>query len=246
VSKRADLLIAISKHTKNDYVAYAGVSRDKVKVIHLGIDRSLPSLKNVEFQEYYETGWGYSRKSIDLTTKPFLLFLGGADPRRKLIHLVAAYNNLKAQGHDIRLVMVGDIMKGPSSIPIIDVQNYLSESSYLDDISFLGFVSDPQREWLYSHAKAMVYPSVYEGFGLPILEAMQHGTPVITYDNSSIREVAGSAAIYAYGANDIKDCVEKLLLDKRMWEKYGKLGREQASKFDWQKTAKSIVNELIS
>lgn len=246
VSKQADILFAISARTKADYVSLARIKPSQIKVVHLGVNKLSTQQQTKTFHRYEETSWGYFPKKTSLGDKPFLLFLGGSDPRRKLIHLVAAYNNLKAQGHDIQLVLVGDVMKGPRAIPVTDVQEYLAESSYLDDILFLGFVSDAQREWLYEHAVAMVYPSVYEGFGLPVLEAMQHGTPVITYDNTSIREIAGDAALYAHDASSIKTHVEELLDNQSLRESHKKSGQKQAAMFDWSKTSKKILNSLLS
>lgn len=248
IAKKADVLIAISKHTKNDFVKYAGISKSKIEVVHLGIDNSQveKTKENLPFKRYVENSWGSFPKPIDLNKKPFLLFIGGADARRKLIDLVTAYNNLKAQGYNIRLVLAGDVMTGPSAIPIVDVQRYIKSSSYFDDIAFLGFVTDEQKEWLYSNAVAMVYPSVYEGFGLPILEAMQHGTPVITYKNTSIYEVAGDAAIYTHDGLSIKTVTKKLLSDPKLTAKYGVLGRQQASKYSWRKTSQRILGLLNS
>lgn len=248
VAKRADMLFAISEHTKNDFVKYAGISKSKIEVIHLGVDEGQieSARKNLPFERYVENSWGSFPKPIDLHKKPFLLFVGGADARRKLIDLVAAYNNLKAQDYDIRLVLAGDIMTGPSAIPVVNVQQYITESSYFDDIVFLGFVTDEQKEWLYSNAVAMVYPSVYEGFGLPILEAMRYGTPVITYKNSSIPEVAGNAAIYAEDFKDIATYIKQLIDKPRLVKKYNSLGEKQAAKFSWGKTSQRILGLLNS
>jgi glycosyltransferase involved in cell wall biosynthesis len=246
IAKKADVLFAISQHTKDDFIKYAGVEASKIKVIHLGINTNrVDNLNNnVLFERYLENSWGSFPEPINLNEKPFLLFIGGADPRRKLVDLVAAYNILKAQGHDIRLVFAGDTMRGASSSPVLTTQQYITSSSYLDDIAFLGFVTDEQREWLYANALAFVYPSVYEGFGLPILEAMQYGTPVITYENTSIYEVAGDAAIYASDALSIKNAVEKLLSDPAAVRKYAQAGEKRAAKYSWKSTSQQILDEL--
>lgn len=248
VSRSADELFAISHHTKDDYGKYARIPAAKIKVVYLGIDPRHVKRKptNVPFKHYISNSWGYFPKKIDLSNKPFLLFVGGADPRRKLNHLVTAYNNLRARGYDIRLVLAGDTMKGPYAIPVIEVQKYIAESSYLDNIAFLGFVTDEQREWLYAHAVAMVYPSVYEGFGLPVLEAMQYGTPVITYKNTSIHEIAGDAVLYANDALSIMHYTEQLLTDAALRSKCQQLGRQQAAKFGWDRTAQKIIDILLT
>jgi glycosyltransferase involved in cell wall biosynthesis len=247
VAKQADLLFAISEYTKQDYVRFTGIKPSKISVVHLGItkNRLKQTDQNVSFNRYVGTSWGYFPKQVELNDTPFLLFLGGADPRRKLNHLVAAYNNLKAQGQDIRLVLAGDTMKGPLAIPVPEVQKYLASSSYLEGIVFLGFVTDEQRDWLYANALAMVYPSVYEGFGLPVLEAMQYGTPVITYKNTSIQEIAERAALYAHDAASIKQAVEQLLSDPKLRQQYQAAGQKQAAKFDWSITAQTMINQLL-
>ncbi len=242
VCKQASTLVAISNHTKQDFIKYADVNPDKIKVVHLGIEtrqsKAIPS--TIAIDQYVENSWGYITRPIDLTEKPFILFVGGADPRRRLVDLVAAYNNLKAQGSDIRLVLAGDTMKGSKAIPIPKVQKYIANSAYLDDIVFAGFVSDEQREWLYKHTVAFVYPSVYEGFGLPILEAMQYGTPVVTYRNSSIEEIGRNYVTYADGFLAIASEVKNLLSASSGSRVTDKSVEDYVKKFSWNKTAEDI------
>lgn len=168
------------------------------------------------------------------------MFVGGADPRRRLVDLVAAFNNLRAQGHDIKLVLAGDTMLGAFMVPHLELQEYLKHTSYLDDIHFVGFVNDAQRDWLYQNALAFVYPSLYEGFGLPILEAMQYGTPVVSYNNSSISEISGDAAIIVNDYYNIVEVVNKLLTDTEQYKRLVSAGKKQAAKFSWQETSRAI------
>jgi len=245
-TKRADILLAISKSTKNDFVSYVGVSAEKINITHLGVTTlSNEKLsKHIKFQHYIKNSWGLFPHDINLNDKPFLLFIGGADPRRRLEDLVAAYNNLKAQGYDMRLVMAGDTMRSPDSIPNAKSRNYIERSSYYNDIVFLGFVSNDQREWLYKNTISLVYPSVYEGFGLPILEAMQYGTPVITYKNSSIMEITGDLAFYASDAISIKQNVEKIINNPGFRNEYGSALIDQASKYSWKNTVSKVLKNL--
>lgn len=245
--RRAHHLIAISEHTKNDFVKYVGVDGSKISVALLGADSTPSNLsftkKDAVFSAYKENSWGPIPRETDLSQRPFLLFMGGADPRRKLVELVAAYNNLRARGIDISLVLAGDTMYGADRVPHVQLQEYLkTNSSYISDVHFLGFVTDRQKAWLYKHALAYVYPSVYEGFGLPVLEAMQYGTPVITYKNSSIAEIAGKSAFYASGFRDIASHTMELLNDTSLHTKYQKEGIAQAEKFTWTKTSKKILS----
>lgn len=246
--RRADFILAISEHTKKDFVRYLGISEDKISVTPLGVDprmaKSQQKDTDIAMERYIQTSWGYLPKKTNLKNKKYLLFVGGADHRRKLVELVAAFNNLKAHGHDVSLVLAGDTMKGAFTIPNEELQDYFANTSYLDDIHFLGFVSDEQREWLYQNALAFVYPSVYEGFGLPILEAMQYGTPVITYANSSILEVAGNAALVADDYKGIYSHALSLIVDKDLRDSYAKKGSQQVKKFSWEKTSKLVLSTI--
>jgi len=246
VAKKADKLFAISEQTKHDYVKYLGIKPEHIQVVYLGVDTRKAALpkENPAFNHYTDNNWGYFPEPVTLTKRPFILFVGGADARRKLGHVVTAFNHLRACGNQLDLVLAGDIMQGPKNIPDSSLRKQLEESSYRNDIQFLGFVSDTQREWLYDKALCFVYPSMYEGFGLPVLEAMQHGTPVITYANSSLKEIGGDAALYATGALDIADKIS-LLKDSELTKEYSDKGRQQAAKFTWDKTAKTIVKQLI-
>ncbi len=246
---RSDKVIAISETTRKDFLKYVRSSRRKIVTIPLGVNRPEEAIGNArtEMHRYIDTSWGYLKRpfKMDEATK-FLLFVGGADHRRKLDELVMAFNHLRAQGHELKLVLAGDIMRGPESIPVHDTQLALRNSSYADDIIYLGFVSDQERNWLYNNALVFVFPSRYEGFGLPVLEAMQYGTPVITYKNSSIAEAAGSAALYADSYLDIVKFVQDLESNPKLRKKYASLGKKQASNFTWEETSNRIMDVITA
>ena len=245
VTNKATYLIAISKHTKNDFVKYLNIKPDRIIVCYLGISsRAFANEKDPTLKKFEQTSWGYVKRDLELKSKSYLLFIGGADPRRRLVELVSAFNNIRAQGKDIKLVLAGDTMNGAFSVPNIEFQKYLAQTSYIDDIAFVGFINDDQRDWLYKNALAFVYPSVYEGFGLPVLEAMQYGCPVITYKNSSIYEIAGDAALYANDYLTIQDRVEALLSSNKLSKSLSVTGKEQAKQFSWSKTVSKIILEV--
>lgn len=135
-------------------------------------------------------------------------------------------------------------MFGPTQVANPSLQAYLSDTAYPDDILFLGFTDDNTKDWLYENALAFVFPSVYEGFGLPVLEAMRYGTPVITYNNSSISEIAGDAALYADGALGIAEGVRSLLADDHLRKHLAQAGMKQVSSFSWRKTVNSILDVI--
>lgn len=247
VCKRADSVVAISKHTKQDFIRYIGIPKNKITVAYLGVGTKLESKLPQQLglvKRYQASHWGDIAQEVTFPDAPFLLFVGGVDPRRQLADLVAAFNLVRARGVDIKLVLVGDTMYGPISSPNPKLSKALTQSSYADDIYMLGFVDTAAREWLYKNALAFVYPSLYEGFGLPILEAMNYGTPVITYRNSSIEEISSDAAYYAESFADIADFSRKLLNDPKLKASYSQKGKKQAALFSWENTSSELVRIL--
>lgn len=176
----------------------------------------------------------------------FLFFIGGVDDRRRIDELVWAFNSLRATGHDLKLVFAGyDFNPDLSGIFSPAARRAIETSSYREDICLLGFISNRERAWLYENAKAFVFPTEYEGFGLPILESLAEGCPVITYNNSATPEVAGPNVLMVEGWKGIVDAVEKL--DGRSSKEASKLaeeGKEWTKKFTWTKTAKVFMRAI--
>jgi glycosyltransferase involved in cell wall biosynthesis len=246
---RADTLFSISEHTMKDFVTYLKVPKNKIIVTPLGINMPSETVqKEMHLKQYVKTSWGYIQRELDLNPhQRYLLYVGGADKRRKLDDLVTAFNRLQAEGHNLKLVLAGDSMKGPDNIATEEIQYALKTSSYIDDIIFMGFVDDPTREWLYNHAFVFVFPSKYEGFGLPILEAMSYGTPVICYDNAATREVAAACPHYVENSFEMMDEIKK-----RMYSTQAELKKEasrnvsQARKWRWQSTIQQMLLHIDS
>jgi len=242
-TRKADLAIAISEATKRDFVRIVGLTTEKIQVVPLGVSRNKVESEKLNLQRYHKTSWGYMPRKYKLDeSTPYILYVGGADHRRRLDDLVAAFNGLRAEGININLILTGDIMQGPDHIPTPEINRSMNTSSYLEDMIFLGFVPDDVKNLLYQKALVFVYPSKYEGFGLPVLEAMSHGTPVITYQNSSIPEVGGNAVIYANNYQDIAKNISRLLASKELRKKYSDAGLAQSEKFSWAKTSQQILD----
>lgn len=235
--RNADTIIAVSNQTKKDLESLLHVSPRKVEVVYNGV--SIQATK---------TGKSETTES-KMLTKPYLLFVGvGADERRRVGDLVDAFNNLKADGHDIQLALVGSSLDSAEELPdhAAGLRNSIINSSYRDDILMMGYVDDDTKQKLFHEALAFVFPTLYEGFGIPILEAFLLGCPVIAYKNSSIPEVGGDYAIYVNDWWGIKKEVEKLLVqDKRERRKNIDAAKKHAEKFTWDKTAKKIYEELV-
>ncbi|MEI6228479.1 MAG: glycosyltransferase family 1 protein [Candidatus Saccharibacteria bacterium] len=247
--KRARTLIAISENTKKDFVKYFNINEKKIKIALLGVDlkkgKDKDKAKKPDLNEYKTTMWGSVLNKIDLGEKPFILFAGGIDPRRKITELLAAYNNLRARGIDISLVLSGDSMDGLENLKNDKMKKYLTDSnSYNEDIHLMGYVSNEELNWLYGNALAFVFPSIYEGFGLPVLEAMGHGCPVVTFDNTSIREAGGKDAIYVKDFIEITDSIQDLMDNPAKRARLLKSGVTRSQKFTWEKTAECILKAL--
>lgn len=245
-TRRARTLLAISEQTKLDFIELLKTPAKKIVVTPLGVSESSQDHTKPQLIQSIKTGWGYTARPARFDSDvPFLLFVGGADKRRRLQDLVAAFNNLRAQGHAIKLVLAGDSMKGPDTIATEEVQTALKDSSYLEDVIFMGFVDDVSRDWLYRNALAFVFPSRYEGFGLPVLEAMMHEGIVISYNNKATVEVAGTVPAYVNNALQLEDAVKNLLkASKAELDKKRAAGLKQAKRYIWTETSQQILKEL--
>jgi len=244
--QRAKKLISISEKTKNDFIKYLHIKEEKISITLLGMNHKKYNFNHkIPLNEYKPTVWGSLKRSVDLTKKPFILFSGGTDPRRKINELLAAFNNLKARGTDISLVLSGDSMDGLENLKNEEMKSYIKENtSYIEDIHLMGFVSNVELQWLYSNALAFVFPSVYEGFGLPIIEAMGHCCPVITFNNSSIREAGGNDAIYVNNFKEIAHAIQALIDDPNKRSNLIKGGKSRSLKYTWDNTADSIIRTI--
>jgi glycosyltransferase involved in cell wall biosynthesis len=232
--KKAHTILAISENTKRDLTIHCNIKSTKIKVVPLGVAEK-PS-KTLEHAT-----------TVTLPNKPYLLFVGIGDTRRRIEDLVAAYNNLKAEGHDLQLVLAGEQFKAPELISNEILRNAVLSSSYSKDILTLGYIDDLTKQRLYRDAIAFVYPTKYEGFGLPILEAMIFGCPVITYKNSSTFEVGGEHAFYADDWMEIKNKVSFLLSLPPLEKEAGAHAAiRHAQEFTWDKTAQRVYHELVT
>jgi len=231
--KNAHVIVAVSNNTKKDVEKYFRVKPSKVKVALLGVDTkpAKTSKKDV------------SRS--DMPTKPYLLFVGAGDARRTVEETVHVFNNLKARGEDIQLVLAGENFKSPEDIPSQVVRKAVMGSSYKNDILTMGYIDDDTKQTLFKNAIAFVYATRYEGFGIPILEAMLLDCPIIVSDNSSVREVGGDYAFYADDWQHMQQHVEDILaMNEKEKAKHLAAARKHAESFTWDKTAGAIYNEL--
>ncbi len=215
--KRADLVITDANSTKKDLIKY-GFNPGKIKVIPLATSSIFKPETNQE--KIKKTLDKYNLKT------PFILSVGSLNPRKNLKRLIKAYTNLKISKNSPQLVLAGSFGWGERVKPV-------------NGVRLLGFVSDQDLVNLYSIAKVFVYPSLYEGFGFPVLEAMACGCPVITSKVSSLPEVGGEAAIYINpkSVKEISLAINRVLqFDDLNHRTTVKAGIDQAKKFSWKKT----------
>ena len=175
---------------------------------------------------------------------PFLLYAGRISPHKNVVRIIEAFAALKAQLEkeaqfpDLKLIIIGDeLSKHP------DLRRAVIKSRVQHDVRFLGFVPIGELRIFYDLAKIFVFPSLYEGFGLPPLEAMAHGTPVVTSNTSSIPEVVGDAAVMVNPENvfEIAHALHRVLLDQAVREKLKARGVLQAHKFPWDDSVRRML-----
>ncbi len=221
---QADALIAVSESTKKDLVKKLKADPKKISVIYEGIDKKF-------FYPRTQEDINKSRSHFGLT-KPYLLFVGTVQPRKNLKFLIEAFAEAKLKNYD--LVIAGK-------------PGWLYEEIYAaprlfgieDKVKFIGYVDSQLLPGLYSGAAAFVYPSLYEGFGLPLLEAMVCGCAIVATDSSSIPEVVGEAGVL-FRPNNKADFIKKLkdvLKNDKVRRELLKKGKVQLEKFDWDVTA---------
>jgi len=222
VKKESDLIIAVSEATKKDIVDLLGISAKKIRVIHEAVPEEFKSAPRKEVERIKKR---YKIKGN------YLLSVSTLEPRKNLKRIIEAFSQLSTLNSQFNLVIVGKFGWGelPSSV--------IRHSS---SIIFTGYVPNKELPALYSGASCFTYPSLYEGFGLPILEAFACQCPVVTSNISSMPEVAGQAAVLV-DPLDVKDIARgiKEVLENR--KKLIKAGSDRVKQFSWEKAAKETL-----
>jgi glycosyltransferase involved in cell wall biosynthesis len=226
-------VISISGTTKHDLLEYnPAIESAKIVVTHLAAS------------DYYQPSQHYQQTlSKHAITKPFLLYVGAADYRKNIIGLVKAFNQLKPR-HDIQLVLAGKAFEAAELAHTPKLRSAIATSPFQSDIKLLGYVPRKIIRDLYTAAKIFVFPSIYEGFGLPILEAMACECAVVAYKVASVSEISGDAAVLLPPGSKLSEPLSRLLNDEGLREKMVARGRVQTNKFSWIKTAGRTLEVL--
>jgi glycosyltransferase involved in cell wall biosynthesis len=236
VLHRAARLFAVSNFTKNDLQRLFEIPSGQIEVVYNAIDERFrmghAGDADREFiAERYQVNY------------PFLLYAGRISPPKNIVRIIEAFSALKGELRkedrfpDLKLIIIGDDL---SSHP--DLRRTVIKSDVQNEVRFLGFVPIDVLRIFYDAAKIFVFPSLYEGFGLPPLEAMAHGTPVVTSNTSSLPEVVGNAAVLVNPENvfDIMRALHRVLLDQPLRDRLKQRGYEQASRYSWDASAQRI------
>lgn len=237
VLKGAAKILAVSKYTKSDIEKLFGIPASRIEVVYNAIDERFLGghASDAERQVLAERY---------LVTYPFLLYAGRISPHKNLVRIIEAFSALKAELEkdgrfpDLKLIIIGDeLSKHP------DLRRTVIRSGVQNDVRFMGFVPIEILRVFYDTAKIFVFPSLYEGFGLPPLEAMAHGTPVVTSNTSSLPEVVGNAAVLVNPENvfEIMRALLRVLLDQTVRDKYKQRADEQVKKFSWDASARQTL-----
>jgi glycosyltransferase involved in cell wall biosynthesis len=237
VLRSAARIFAVSNFTKKDIEKLFGIPPDNIEVVYNAIDdrfhRGHASPADHQFiAERYQVNY------------PFVLYAGRISPHKNVVRIIEAFSALKGElakegvFENLKLIIIGDDLSGHP-----DLRRTVIRSGVPHDVRFLGFVPIEVLSIFYDAAKIFIFPSLYEGFGLPPLEAMAHGTPVVTSNTSSLPEVVGKAAVLVNPENvfDIMRALHRVLVDQPLRDKLKQRGYEQAQKFSWDLSAKRIL-----
>jgi len=229
--RRADLVLADSQNTKDDVVELLHVPAERVWVVPAGVEPRFHRVADATELARVQQAYGL--------TRPFILSVGTLQPRKNFTGLIEAYHLLRAQHHvPHQLVIVGG--KGWLYEPIL---RRVAELGLQEEVRFLGFAADADLPALYSLADLFAWPSFYEGFGIPVLEAMACGTPVVASNVSSLPEVVGDAGLMVTPGDGeaLADALRRLLTDATLRADLIARGHAQAARFTWERAAQLLL-----
>lgn len=243
-------IIADSENSKSDIVKYFKVKESKIKVVSLAADSIFKPLKDTQLL--------HVKRKFKLPDN-FLLYVGDANWVKNLQFLIRGFKKLSEEGFkDLRLVLIGKVflknvenINHPELESLKQVNRLIREFNLEERIIRPGFIDDEDLVAFYNLATMYIQPSLYEGFGLPVLQALQCGTPVVSSDRGSLSEVGGKAAVFfnPTNLNQFSSIVSEILQNKSLQSRLSELGFKQASNFSWEKVAsetKIVYKDAIS
>jgi glycosyltransferase involved in cell wall biosynthesis len=230
--RRADKLISISECTRNDLLELSEAKENQVQTVYLGLDdRFVPDNSKSDHHGLYDK-YGIRQ--------PYLLYAGKLEPRKNVETLIAAYNRLRsANQFSGQLVLLGS----PRTFMWELAQKRIEQSPFRKDIVQTGFVPDVEVPKIYAGARALAFVSLYEGFGIPVVEAMASSVPIVCSNTTCLPEIAGDAAILVPPQDEVKvaDALNIVLNDDNVREKLIQKGLQRAKIFTWEKAASQTL-----
>jgi glycosyltransferase involved in cell wall biosynthesis len=225
-SRQADAIIAVSESTRQDVIRLLDIDPGKIFTTQLGVDPSFKVIDENDSLEKAASNYGLPEN--------FILYLGTIEPRKNLPLLIKSYKRLVDSGTKHKLVLVGKY-----GWMYKEVLHLVDELKLTNWVYFTGYIPQEDLPLVYNLATLFVYPTIYEGFGLPVLEAMACGVPVITSQISSLPEIVGDAGVLipVSGAGALYDAMDRLLQNKSLRDELIKAGLTRAKTFSWERTA---------
>ncbi|MDP2934489.1 MAG: glycosyltransferase family 1 protein [bacterium] len=257
-AKKANLIIAVSDSTKNDLVNLYGIPREKIKVIYPAVGKEFRPIEKTD-SKFLKVKEKYNLPNS------FILYFGTIEPRKNILGLVEAFEKIKKQETKVPLEVQWDGFEGVvrgekknffdfKELKLViagnrgwlykDVFEKIEKSPYGEDIIITGFIEEEDKPYLYNLAEIFVYPSFFEGFGFPPLEAMACGIPTAVSNKSSLPEVVGDSAVMFDPQNidEIGFAIKNILQDGELKESLIEKGLRRAKLFDWDKTADGFLD----
>lgn len=256
ILKRADLILTASNRTSVDLKNYSKTNA-QIKTIPLGIDNQPKELSPTEF--FLRKGYPKPKtttislveKNGNISAQPYLLYLGTIEPRKNLETLIDAFAELKTEKkiHN-QLILAGEIGWKSEKIleKVTETNKRLSLPKQKSAIEVTGYVNESTKQKLYQNAEIFIYPSLYEGFGLPPLEAMSYGIPVICSTGGSLKELFENHALMfePHDKEALKAHILNLIKNKELAQILSEKGKKYAQQFSWKKTAEKTLECIIS
>jgi glycosyltransferase involved in cell wall biosynthesis len=233
-AKKASAVVTVTSYAKDQIAKYSGIDPAKIIPIHIGPKSSIA-------QNELETG--LDNKLEPLIQKKYILHVGTIEKRKNLTSLLAAFELLLQNNpQDLYLIIVGQKSNKPTLKDDAVFEMVAASSLLKERVIFTGYLTDSQTAQLYMHAVLYVFPSVNEGFGIPILEAFAHRVPVLASNNSCLPEVAGNAAISfdPYNPDALSTLIAETLQDQALLESLQQKGTERLTHFTWGKTLTAL------
>ncbi|TXB65384.1 glycosyltransferase family 4 protein [Vicingus serpentipes] len=233
-AKKSTRIAAVSEFTKQDIVKTYQIKPSKIDVVYNGVNKEFKPLNEIEKETI---------KAKYSEANDFFLFIGSLHPRKNLVRLFEAFNQFKQKNNsDLKLLIVGKKMWWPK-----EIEEHFNQLEYKNDIIFSGRVERKDLYKITASAYALTYVPIFEGFGIPLVEAMKSGVPVITSNVTSMPEVVQDAGILVnpFSVDDIANAMTRIVTDKKLHAKLAQKSLIQGEKFNWDKTGDELWESIL-